>query len=92
MWAGLVSNSASRPDAFIRAAHLRHPFQFFYRLPAPAIQSIDFPKIELSPSYFSQLCVQPFRLGHKLQFLIEKGFFLVFDDAPCAASTIISAG
>jgi hypothetical protein len=36
--------------------------------------------------------VQPFLFGHKLQFLIEKRFFLGFDEALGVASTIISAG
>jgi hypothetical protein len=35
--------------------------------------------------------VQPFLFGHKLQFLIEKSFFLGFDDGLGAASTTISA-
>jgi len=49
-------------------------------------------KIEKPPSYFSQLSVQPFLFGHKLQFLIENGFFLGFDDGPGVESTRISAG
>jgi hypothetical protein len=39
-----------------------------------------------------QPCVQPFFLGHKLQFLIEKDFFFGFDGEPGDASTRISAG
>jgi hypothetical protein len=42
-------------------------------------------------SYFSQVCVQPFLLGHKLQFLIEKRFFFGFNRAPGEVSTRISA-
>jgi hypothetical protein len=45
-----------------------------------------------SPGYFSQLCVQPFFFGHKLQFRIEKSFFLGFDDVLGVLSTRISAG
>jgi len=42
--------------------------------------------------YFSQLSVQPFLFGHKLQFLIEKSFFLGFADGLGLVSTRISAG
>jgi hypothetical protein len=51
-----------------------------------------FASFNKSTTYFSQLCVQPFLFGHKLQFLIEKSFFLGFDDRLGAASTVISAG
>jgi len=47
---------------------------------------------EPTPSYFSQLSVQPFLFGHKLQFLIEKSFFLGFAEGPGVVSTRISAG
>lgn len=43
-------------------------------------------------AYFSHVCVQPFFLGHKLQFLMENNFFLGFEVAPGARSTRISAG
>jgi hypothetical protein len=49
-------------------------------------------KIEKPANYFSQLSVQPFRFGHKLQFLIEKSFFLGFADGLGLVSTRISAG
>src|SRR3990172_4932577 len=49
-------------------------------------------KKEKTVNYFSQLCVQPFFLGHRLQFLIEKSFFLGFDVGLGAQSTRISAG
>ena len=39
-----------------------------------------------------QPCVQPFLLGHELQFLIENGFFFRFDGEPEDASTKTSAG
>jgi hypothetical protein len=45
-----------------------------------------------SPSYFSQLCVQFFLFGHKLQCLIEKSFFFGFADVLGLVSTRISAG
>jgi hypothetical protein len=43
-------------------------------------------------AYFSHVCVQPFLLGHKLQFLIENSFFLGFEVELGARSTRISAG
>jgi hypothetical protein len=49
-------------------------------------------KNKKAASYFSQLCVQPFLLGHKLQFLIEKSFFFGFNGEPGEVSTRISAG
>jgi hypothetical protein len=39
-----------------------------------------------------QPCVQPFFFGHKLQFLIEKGFFFGFNGEPGEASPRTSAG
>jgi hypothetical protein len=45
-----------------------------------------------SPSYFSQLCVQSFLFGHKLQCLIEKSFFFGFADVLGVVSRRISAG
>ena len=48
-----------------------------------------FSKKKKSASYLSQLCVQPFLFGHKLQFLIEKSFFLGFDDGLGVVSTRI---
>ena len=49
-------------------------------------------KIEQPASYFSQLSVQSFLFGHKLQFLIEKSFFFGCDDGLGLVSTRISAG
>jgi hypothetical protein len=42
-------------------------------------------------SYFSQLCVQSFLFGHRLQFLIEKRFFFGFAGVLGVVSTTISA-
>jgi hypothetical protein len=50
------------------------------------------PKSEESAGYFSQPCMQPFLLGHKLQFRIEKSFRLGFDGALGIVSIRISAG
>jgi len=53
----------------------------------------DFPtRGRVRPNYFSQLWVQPLRLGHKLQLLIENSFFWGFGDALGLASMTISAG
>ena len=55
--------------------------------------SIGFPLLHKNEAtYFSHVCVQPFLLGHKLQFLIENSFFLGLEVEPGVRSTKISAG
>jgi hypothetical protein len=94
---GFFSKSITDHDPKYSLPELQTSVAVSRRLPTLRGLGVTLPsailaKRDKTGNYFSQLCVHPFLLGHKLQSLIEKRFFLGFPDGLGVVSTRISAG